>query len=137
MNRRSFIRGLSGLAGLAVTAGSTLGAIERLTETDRQRLVRQMEKGGVIEGQSFYLDGPVYFEGLPDLEVRNCRFIVKSPDAVIHLGNNPGFVQFHHNYIEGAGLSYPWHSDAPSAGLYFDNLPKATIEGWKPNFWES
>lgn len=77
MDRRSFIRGLAGLAAIAVS-GKTLAFV---LQTERERLLSQMIAGGLIEDQTFIIEdsGPVVFEGINRLTIHNCRFIWRVP----------------------------------------------------------
>jgi hypothetical protein len=74
MNRRNFLKGAVGLAAVAVTWPT----LARLSRSDRERLADQIRTGGVIENQTFLLEGsgPVVI-AVDNLTIRNCRFIWK------------------------------------------------------------
>jgi hypothetical protein len=77
MNRRGFLRGFAGLAAAAVVAQAL--PIVALPKSDQERLVEQMKRGGVIRGQTFFVDGLVAIVGVSDLLIDECVFVIRNP----------------------------------------------------------
>lgn len=73
MNRRGFIKGLTAFAVLAAAPFSPP------SEAARQRAsFLAAAKDGLVEGQTFYLDGPVIFQEINNLTIRNCKFVINT-----------------------------------------------------------
>ena len=72
MNRRGFIKGLAGLAALAVVPGTAVLA----AKTQQERFLAAAATG-LIEHQTFYLDGPVVLSGIDGLVIRHCTFLLR------------------------------------------------------------
>ena len=70
MNRRYFLKWLAGLAA-AMVAPIVPAA---LVQTEQQRFTEMLETG-LVENQTFYLDGPIVLENVSNLVIRYCQFI--------------------------------------------------------------
>jgi len=73
MNRRGFLKSFGAIAALVV-AGP---ALAKLTPIENASLVGQMRDFGVIENQTFIMDGPVVINA-SNLTICNCTFLFRS-----------------------------------------------------------
>lgn len=70
MDRRKFLKGLAGLATIVV-AGPSLEFLSPAAQADFVALTKRTK---LIEGKTFYLEGPAILEGISYLKVRDCDF---------------------------------------------------------------
>jgi hypothetical protein len=81
MNRRGFLKGFAALAAVAVAP--TIPAA--LVRSEIDRLMAKIATG-VVENETFYLDGGIVLQGMKGLIINHCRFVFRQ------IGENEPFV---------------------------------------------
>ena len=69
MNRRGFLQGFAALAACAVAP--TIPAA--LVQTEVDRLMAKIATG-LVEGETFYLEGGIVLDGIRNLTINRCHF---------------------------------------------------------------
>lgn len=77
MNRRGFIKTVGALAALAAVPTGAAAGLRALTLDERERFLA-MARTGLIENQTFVLEGPVVLDFRRHLIIRNCLFYVRT-----------------------------------------------------------
>lgn len=83
--RRTFIRGLLGLAALAVAPSIPLS----LVRSEQEKFLASV-KDNIVEGKTFYLKQPVVLNDINNLTILNCKFVAMEnySGPLIEIGDN-------------------------------------------------
>lgn len=94
VNRRQFIRGLVALAATAVVVDKASGIATLLSDTERERFLKQA-RTGIIRNEWFEFRQPVVLEGFENLHITDCHFIfhdLKAGEYGLTLGKGCRYV---------------------------------------------
>ena len=106
MNRRQFIKGVAGLTALMVVPRPLLAfAKDNVVKEPKGHadLLEEMDKVGVIEGRTFFIERPVTIETHENCKFINCVFVFKDSllgkDQPIITFSNKGYYHIEGSYF--------------------------------------
>lgn len=109
VNRRQFIRGLVALAATAVVVDKASGIATLLSETERERFLKQA-RTGVIRNEWFEFNQPVVLEGFENLLITDCHFIfhdLKAGEFGLTIGAGCQHLTVTNCMFDTAGVAHP------------------------------